>query len=276
MVGRGACGRVDRAQGPGRCGAFRAGAHARARTAAESRAMQTPHDPERDLALVLGGTGGIGAALVQALRARGETVLAVGRRTDPAVDLGDPDSIERLAAQLKQRLEAEGRTLRTLIVASGILHEGAVQPERGWQHLDAAALQRLFAVNAIGPALVMRHLLPLLPRQGRCVAAFLSARVGSIGDNRLGGWYGYRASKAALNQFVHTAAIELARRNKAALCVALHPGTVDTALSAPFAKTGLEVRPPAVAAQELLRVIDTLPDGASGGFFDHHGTPVPW
>ncbi|MBL0944980.1 MAG: SDR family NAD(P)-dependent oxidoreductase [Hydrogenophaga sp.] len=238
--------------------------------------MQTPPTDDRALALVLGGTGGIGSALVQALRARGETVLAVGRRTEPSVDLAEPASIERLAAHVAQRLADEGRALRTLIVASGLLHEGAVQPERGWQHLDAQALQRLFAVNAIGPALVMRHLLPLLPRQGRCVAAFLSARVGSIGDNRLGGWYGYRASKAALNQFVHTAAIELARRNKAALCVALHPGTVDTALSAPFAKTGLEVRPPALAAQELLRVIDTLPEGASGGFFDHHGTPVPW
>ena len=276
MVGRGALRGAAPPQGPGPRGALWAHRGGPARAAAESRAMQTPPTDDRALALVLGGTGGIGSALVQALRARGETVLAVGRRTEPAVDLAEPASIERLAAHVAQRLADEGRALRTLIVASGLLHEGAVQPERGWQHLDAQALQRLFAVNAIGPALVMRHLLPLLPRQGRCVAAFLSARVGSIGDNRLGGWYGYRASKAALNQFVHTAAIELARRNKAALCVALHPGTVDTALSAPFAKTGLEVRPPALAAQELLRVIDTLPEGASGGFFDHHGTPVPW
>jgi NAD(P)-dependent dehydrogenase (short-subunit alcohol dehydrogenase family) len=115
-----------------------------------------------------------------------------------------------------------------------------------------------------------------LPKQGPCVAAFLSARVGSIGDNALGGWYGYRASKAALNQLVHTAAIELARRNKEALCVALHPGTVDTALSQPFAKTGLQVRPPAQAAAELLAVMDALPPGSSGRFFDHKGLPVPW
>ena len=108
------------------------------------------------------------------------------------------------------------------------------------------------------------------------MAAFLSARVGSIGDNALGGWYGYRASKAALNQLVHTAAIELARRNREALCVALHPGTVDTALSQPFAKTGLQVRPPDVAASELMRVIDHLPAGSSGGFFDHHGLRIPW
>jgi len=239
--------------------------------------MPDPIFPRSDeLALVMGGTGGIGAALADALAARGRAVLAVGRRTPVAVDYADPGSVERLAAHVAQRLADEQRSLTTLIVATGVLHEGAVQPERSWQHLDAEALQRVFLVNTIGPALVMRHLLPLLPRQGRCVAAFLSARVGSIGDNRLGGWYGYRASKAALNQLVRTASIELARRNKQALCVALHPGTVDTALSQPFAKTGLEVRPPALAAQQLLQVIDTLPEGSGGGFFDHQGLPVPW
>ena len=228
------------------------------------------------LAVVLGGTGGIGAALAAGLRARGHDVLAVGRRTEPAVDYQGAHTVAELATHIAARIERDGRPLSHLIVATGILHDGAVQPERSWAHLETAALQRLFLVNAIGPALVMRHLLPLLPRQGRCVAAFLSARVGSIGDNALGGWYGYRASKAALNQLVHTAAIELARRNKQALCVALHPGTVDTALSAPFAKTGLQVRPPEVAAAELLQVIDALPEGSSGGFFDHHGQPVPW
>jgi NAD(P)-dependent dehydrogenase (short-subunit alcohol dehydrogenase family) len=232
--------------------------------------------PAASLSLVLGGTGGIGTALANALKQRGQRVLAVGRGTDPAIDYHDPASVERLAAFVSQRLQANGETLQTLIVATGVLHQGDVQPERSWQHLDAAALQHLFLVNTIGPALVMRHLLPLLPRQGRCVAAFLSARVGSIGDNRLGGWYGYRASKAALNQLVHTAAIELARRNRQALCVALHPGTVDTPLSKPFAKAGLEVRTPAVAADELLGVIDRLADGASGRFFDHQGVEVPW
>ena len=228
------------------------------------------------LALVIGGTGGIGAALAHGLRTRGHEVLAVGRRTEPAVDYDREHTVAYLAGQVATRIERTGLPLRHLIVATGILHEGAVQPERSWAHLDAAALQRLFLVNTIGPALVMRHFLPLLPRQGRCVAAFLSARVGSIGDNALGGWYGYRASKAALNQLVHTAAIELARRNKAALCVALHPGTVDTPLSQPFAKTGLQVRPPEVAAQELLAVLDQLPPTANGHFFDHNGAPVPW
>jgi len=235
-----------------------------------------PTDESPGLAVVLGGTGGIGAALAEGLRQQGHTVLAIGRRTTPAMDYADEVSVAQVAQHIGAELERTGLPLRRLVVATGILHEGAVQPERSWNHLDAAALQRLFLVNTIGPALVMRHVLPLLPRKGRSVAAFISARVASIGDNRLGGWYGYRASKAALNQLVHTAAIELARRSPQALCVALHPGTVDTALSQPFAKTGLDVRPPAVAAQELLRVMDTLSEGSNGGFFDHHGTAVPW
>ena len=122
----------------------------------------------------------------------------------------------------------------------------------------------------------MKHFLPLLPRAGKSVFVTLSARVGSIGDNDLGGWYSYQASKAALNQLVRTAAIELGRQRPAAVCVTLHPGTVDTGLSAPFAKAGLEVRPAARAAECPLRVIDRLAAEDSGGFFDHRGDRLPW
>lgn len=233
------------------------------------------------LSVVLGASGGIGAALVAQLRAQGGTVLALGRHTQPALDVTAEAVVAACAQHVAAQLSHTRLPLARLIVATGFLHGPTAsgqraEPERSWQHLNADALMHSFAVNAIGPALVMKHFLPLLPRQGRCVAAFLSARVGSIGDNALGGWYGYRASKAALNQLVHTAAIELARRNRDALCVALHPGTVDTGLSQPFAKTGLQVRPPDVAAGELLGVLDRLPPGSSGGFFDHHGVPVPW
>ena len=137
-------------------------------------------------------------------------------------------------------------------------------------------LARSFALNAIGPALIMKHVLPRLPRSGKAVFATLSARVGSIGDNRLGGWYAYRASKAALNQLVRTAAVELARRSPEALCIALHPGTVATALSAPFAATGLEVHPPRRRPVICsLSSINSRPQ-ATGGFFDWRGQPVPW
>ena len=137
-------------------------------------------------------------------------------------------------------------------------------------------MARAFQVNAIGPALVMKHFLPLLPRDRRSVFAILSAKVGSIGDNHLGGWYSYRASKAALNQIIRTAAIELKRRAPQAALVALHPGTVESRLSAPFGKAGLDVRSPADAAERLLGVIDGLAPAASGGFFDYRGERLPW
>jgi NAD(P)-dependent dehydrogenase (short-subunit alcohol dehydrogenase family) len=235
------------------------------------------------LAVVIGGTGGLGAALVHELQTSGDLaqVLALGRSTQPAVDYADEATLAQTAQQVAALCQAQGLQLRLLLVASGYLHGalpggGDGQPERSWAQLDAAYLQHVMLVNAIGPALVIKHLFPLLAKQGGCKAAFISARVGSIGDNALGGWYGYRASKAALNQLVHTAAIELARRNRQALCVALHPGTVDTGLSKPFAKTGLTVRSASQAAQELLLVLKNAPVVKTGGFYDHLSKPVPW
>jgi len=166
--------------------------------------------------------------------------------------------------------------LRLLIDATGLLHGQGLQPEKSWQQLDPVQMAQAFAINAIGPALLMKHFLPLLPLEGRAVFATLSAKVGSIGDNQLGGWYSYRASKAALNQLVRTAAIELRRRQPQALCVALHPGTVATDLSAPFAKTGLQVQAPGHAAARLLGAIDGLQAADSGGFFNHDGSALPW
>lgn len=230
------------------------------------------------VAVVFGAGGGIGAALVASLRestpdesARYGRVLAFGRRTTPPTDLLDEGSLERAA-----QFAAAAGELRLVIDATGFLHDEQQSPEKSWQELDAGKLARAFALNAIGPALIMKHVLPRLPPKGRSVFATLSARVGSIGDNRLGGWYAYRASKAALNQLVRTAAVELARRRPEALCVALHPGTVATPLSAPFAKAGLQVHEPAAAARQLLAVIDQLGKEASGGFYDWRGQSVPW
>ncbi len=226
-----------------------------------------------DVAVVFGAGGGIGGALVAALAGdpRFAAVIGLGRGSAPRFDLLDEASI----AEAVRAVAARG-AIRLAIDATGFLHDEAQMPEKSLRELDAGRLARSFALNAIGPALLMKHLLPALPREGRAVFATLSARVGSIGDNRLGGWYGYRASKAALNQFVRTAAVELARRSPAAICVALHPGTVATGLSAPFAAAGLDVQAPEVAAARLLAVIDRLTPAESGGFFDHRGEAVPW
>jgi len=229
--------------------------------------------PKAGVAIVFGASGGIGRALVERLRRtdRFERVLGLSRNSSPSIDLLDEASLERAATFAAVRGQ-----IRMVVDATGFLHDEQQRPEKSWRQLDSANLARAFALNAIGPALIMKHVLPLLPRAGKAVFATLSARVGSIGDNRLGGWYAYRASKAALNQLVRTAAIELGRRHPDSICVALHPGTVDTGLTSPFNKAGLEVQSPDAAAGRLLAVFDRLSPGDSSGFLDHHGGRIPW
>ena len=226
------------------------------------------------LAVVIGSTGGIGAAMVEALGQSGAFAGVVGlsRTSEPAIDLLDEPSIVRAADTIRARQ----MDLRLVFDATGFLHGSSFTPEKSLSALTPEHMAHAFAINAMGPALLMKHFLPLLPKQGKSVFATLSAKVGSIGDNRLGGWYSYRASKAALNQLVHTAAIELARRKPEAVCVALHPGTVDTGLSSDFAKTGLKVRRPAEAAALLIGALDRLTPAETGGFFDFRGDTLPW
>lgn len=224
-------------------------------------------------AVVIGAGGGLGHALATALEQGGafDRVTRFGRGATPALDLLSEPSIAAAAASVA----GQGK-IRLVLDATGFLHDDRFRPERGWRDIDPAHMAHAFAINAIGPALLMKHFCPRLPREGRAVFATLSARVGSIGDNRLGGWYSYRASKAALNQLVRSAAVELRRHNPAGLCVALHPGTVDTALSAPFAKSGLDTRSPGVAAGDLIGVLNGLGAEHSGGFYDQRGRPIPW
>lgn len=221
------------------------------------------------VAVVVGHTGGIGRALYTELR-RSQVFDEVVGLSRPNIDLVDQSSIERAAATLKNN------SLHLLINAAGLLHDAVQQPEKSLRSLDPIALARSFAVNATGPALLMKHFFPLLARQERSIFASLSARVGSIGDNQLGGWYAYRASKAALNQLVRTAAIELARTHPHAICVALHPGTVATNLSQPFVREGRLALDATDAARHLLAVIKDLRPEHTGGFRDWRGAPVPW
>ena len=227
--------------------------------------------PDGYRAVVVGAAGGIGSALLQALTQdpRCDSAVGLHRRTSPAIDLADDASVAAAAAALAP----QGR-IHLFINAAGLLHGPGVRPEKKLNDLNGAALQAVFQANAIGPALLLRHFSPLMDRQ-RALLAMLSAKVGSIGDNRLGGWYGYRASKAALNMLLATAAIELRRSQPHTVVVALHPGTVATPLSQPFggADTG---RPPALAAAQLLATLDTLGPDASGTFVAWDGQRLPW
>ena len=223
---------------------------------------------------MIGSSGTIGTALLKRLRADARFAEAIGfaRGTDPALDLTNEASIEAAAAATKDR----GGELRLVLDATGFLHGDGVQPEKTWRHLDPGALAHAFALNAIGPALLMKHFLPLLPRKGRVVFASLSARAGSIAENDIGGWYGYRASKAALNQLVRTAANELGRKNREAVCVTLHPGHVESELSAPFGAGGNPTLDAATSADRLMAVLDGLSPEQTGGFFDYEGQRIPY
>ena len=233
---------------------------------------------ERNLALIIGSGGGIGAAMLSQLEGDTSYARAIGlsRSTEVSINYFDESSIAEAAQFIASECASSGLELRLLVVATGFLHGEQGQPERSFTNLDAAYLEHVFKINTLGPALVMKYFLPLLPKTGRCVAGFVSARVGSMGDNALGGWYGYRASKAALNQLVKTASIELTRRNKDSVCVSLHPGTVATALSEPFAKTGLNVRPATEAAAELLTVLAGLIPSDTGCLVDYQGQKLPF
>lgn len=234
-------------------------------------------------AVVIGASGGIGRALTEQLVAQGRFDAVHGLSRAPEAlpegvrwhrtDLKEEASLAEAAAAI-----AAGGEVSLVIVASGLLHGDGITPEKTFKALDPAVMAELFAINTIGPALAAKHFLPLLPRRGRSVFAALSARVGSIGDNRLGGWYSYRASKAALNQIIRTLAIETRRTRPEALLLALHPGTVATGLSEPFrgGEPGPGLFDPAESAAHLLRVIEAATPEQSGGFLAWDGSDIPY
>lgn len=239
--------------------------------------------PEANVA-VIGASGGIGGGLCHALancesvaslhalsRRPGE--ISVSKAIASEIDIGDEDSVEAAAA----RTSAE-RPLDLVIVATGVLHRGEMQPEKSMVQIDGENLVDVFRVNTVGPALVAKHFLPRLGRGRKSAFAVLSARVGSISDNRLGGWYAYRASKAAVNMMLKTLSIEHSRRFPDSIIAALHPGTVDTALSEPFSGRVPENKlfSSDYSAERLLQVVDGLNPEDTGGFFAWDGSAIPW
>lgn len=225
---------------------------------------------------VFGASGGIGSALARALRGDPTvsrlTTVSRGGDTDLHCDYHDEDSI----AQTAEALTRDG-PLHLALIATGILHGGGVAPEKTWKHLDAETMAEVLAINTIVPTMLAKHLLPKLARDRKSVFAALSARVGSIGDNRLGGWLSYRASKAALNMAIRTLSIELTRVNPDAIILGLHPGTVETGLSKPFRST---VDPenlftPEHAASRLIEVIDHVDSSETGHVLAYDGSRIP-
>jgi NAD(P)-dependent dehydrogenase (short-subunit alcohol dehydrogenase family) len=218
-------------------------------------------------ALIIGASGGIGSAISAALQAKGVRVTGLSRRDD-GLDVTNEASVKAALGALEGPFDL-------VFVASGALEIDGAVPEKTLRDLSARALADQFALNCIGPALILKHAQRLMPRRAPCIFAALSARVGSIGDNRLGGWYSYRAAKAALNQILHSGAIEMARTHPQAICVALHPGTVATDFTAKYAATHPTV-PPAKAAQNLLAVLEGLTPEDSGQFLDWQARRIPW
>lgn len=218
-------------------------------------------------ALVVGASGGIGAALVAELQGRGAAVVGLSRSGN-GLEVTEEASVAAALGALEPGFDL-------VVVATGALILGGVGPEKTLRAVTAQGLAAQFAVNAVGPALVMKHALRLMPRDRVSKLAVLSARVGSIGDNQLGGWYGYRAAKAALNQLVRTAAVEAKRTHPLSVFVSLHPGTVETGL-APALRAGHPSVAPEAAAANVLRVLEGLGPEQSGGFYDWKGEVVPW
>lgn len=240
------------------------------------------------VALVVGAGRGIGLGFVRHLLAKPEMqVYATHRSPSPELQALAGDRLRCLTMDITDEaqisaaiatIQAETPALHTVINCVGLLHDGPLQPEKSLRHLNAEQLSRYFQINSIGPVLLAKHLQPLLKHSDRALFATLSAKLASIGDNQLGGWYGYRASKTALNMFMHTVAVEFRRTCPRAIVVTLHPGTTDTELSAPFQGNVPPEKLFSVdrTVTQLLAVLDQLTPSDSGGFFSWDGSRLPW
>ncbi|MEL7256589.1 MAG: SDR family NAD(P)-dependent oxidoreductase [Pseudomonadota bacterium] len=220
-----------------------------------------------ETALIIGASGGIGGALVRKLKEREIKVTALSRSAN-GIDVTDEASV-------KAHLGALNGPFDLIFLATGALELNGRGPEKALKEIEPEAMLAQFRLNCMGPALVLKEVARLLPRDRRCIFAALSARVGSIGDNQLGGWYSYRTAKAALNQMIRGASIELKRTHRQSICVSLHPGTVATSLTAKYAG-GRETHMPDDAARDLLEVLDNLQPENTGSFFDWSGKAIPW
>ncbi|NEO81778.1 MULTISPECIES: SDR family NAD(P)-dependent oxidoreductase [Moorena] len=245
-------------------------------------------------ALIIGSNGGIGLAFVKQLLQdqRFTKIYSTYRHRDSSSELialenNYPNRLVCLSMDITDELQVseavkqisvEIDKLHLVINCVGLLHDGSLQPEKSLKQINSEHLMRYFQVNSIGAVLLAKHLLPLFRHSDRSIFASISAKIGSIGDNQLGGWYGYRASKAALNMFMRTVAIEYSRKSPQTIVVTLHPGTTNTRLSKPFQKNvpADKLFPVERTVTQLLGVIEKLDKGDSGKFFSWDGSKLPW
>ena len=228
---------------------------------------------KENLAIVIGGTGAIGNAVAHEIEKLGfKEVLRIGTKSTPPLNFNDESTIVKAAEFIKKK----NKQISILFDATGVLHYENFMPEKTFKNINFKFMEKNFLINAIGPALLIKHFAPLLDNQKKSVFATLSAKVGSINDNNYGGWYSYRASKAALNQLIKTISIEMKIKNKQAIFIALHPGTVNSNLSKPFQKNNLKIQEASESAQNLIKIIKSIDQSASGKFYNWDGSILPW
>jgi NAD(P)-dependent dehydrogenase (short-subunit alcohol dehydrogenase family) len=228
---------------------------------------------KNNIAVIIGGTGAIGESIANEINKIGfSDILKIGTKTTPSIDFNNENTILDAIEFVKKK----NKPISIFFDATGILHENNVMPEKSLKKIEFEFVKKNFLINAIGPALLIKHFAPLLDKDEKSVFASLSAKVGSISDNGYGGWYSYRASKAALNQFIKTASIEMKVKNRNAIFVALHPGTVRSNLSEPFQKTNLKIQNPEESAKHLVKIINSIDQSQTGKFFNWDGSEIPW
>ena len=230
---------------------------------------------KENIALIIGGTGSIGSAVANELKSKNFTsIISLSRSSEPSLDLLDESSIQEAAAFIKKK----SKPISLLFDATGILHDEDLNqmPEKTYKNIDFLFMKKNFEINVMGPALIIKHFLPLLDTEQKSIFSTLSAKVGSISDNRYGGWYSYRASKAALNQIIKTTSIELKVKNKNAICVAIPPGTVTSKLSKPFQKNNLKIQSKEESAKNIVQILENLQLTDSGSFLNWDGSEIRW
>ena len=228
---------------------------------------------KNNIVVVIGSSGSIGSALIQELTNQGfQNIIGFSRLSNPSLDLLNEQSIAQYAEFVKNK----NIPVSLVFDATGLLYDDNHMPEKTYKNIDLSFMKKNFEINVMGPALIMKYFLPLLDCDEKSIFASISAKVGSISDNRYGGWYSYRASKAALNQIVKTASIEMKMKNKNAICLFIHPGTVESKLSKPFQKNDLKIQSPQESALHIYKILMTSSAKDTGCFYNWDGKKIEW